>query len=80
VDEFHLKYVCLDNQNHSLLTALLRYLKGVSLYWEDDHQRLTTDPTVYTPLSNGRLFGFLLYQVGIASVFCDDAIICLRLW
>ena len=70
-----IRSTCALITNHPLLTALLRYLKGVSLYWEDDHQRLTTDSTVYTPSSDGRLFGFLLYQVGIAPVFRDDAVI-----
>ena len=64
-----------DNYNHPLLTALLRYLKGVSLYHEVDHLQLTTDPTIYTPSSDGRLFEFLHYQVGITPVFRDDAII-----
>ena len=76
VDEFHPKYALLDSQNLSLLTSLLRYLlKGMSLYQEDDHQRLTTDPTIYTPSSDGRLFGFLPYRTGIAPAFRRDAII-----
>ncbi|KAF8489872.1 hypothetical protein F5888DRAFT_1808461 [Russula emetica] len=58
-DEFHPKYL----------------LKGMSLYQEDDHQRLTTDPTIYTPSSDGRPFGFLPYRTGIAPAFCRDAII-----
>jgi enhancer of polycomb-like protein len=54
VDEFHPKYAVLGSQNLSSLTALLRYLlKGMSLYQEDDHQWLTTDPTIYTPSSDG---------------------------
>ena len=76
VDEFHPKYALLDRQYLSSLTALLRYLlKGMSLYQEDDHQRLTTDPTIYTPSSDGRLFGFLPYRTGIAPAFRRDAII-----
>ena len=47
----------------------------MSLYQEDDHQRLTTDPTIYTPSSDGRLFGFLPYRTGIAPAFRRDAII-----
>ncbi|KAF8489722.1 hypothetical protein F5888DRAFT_1744938, partial [Russula emetica] len=47
----------------------------MSLYQEDDHQRLTTDSTIYTPSSNGRLFGFLPYRTGIAPAFRHDAII-----
>ena len=49
--------------------------QGMSLYQEDDHQRLTTDPTIYTPSSDGRLLGFLLYRTGIAPAFRRDAII-----
>jgi enhancer of polycomb-like protein len=76
VDEFHPKYALLGRQELSSLTALLRYLlKGMSLYQEDDHQRLTTDPTIYTPSSDGRLFGFLPYRTGIAPAFRRDAII-----
>jgi enhancer of polycomb-like protein len=76
VDEFHPKYALLDSQDRTSLTALLRYLlKGMSLYQEDDHQRLTTDPTIYTPSSDGRLFGFLPYRTGIAPAFRRDAII-----
>jgi hypothetical protein len=77
VDEFHPKYApLLGSQDRSSLTALLRYLlKGMSLYQEDDHQRLTTDPTIYTPSSDGRLFGFLPYRTGIAPAFRRDAII-----
>lgn len=76
VDEFHPKYVLLDGRDRSPLTALPRYLlKGMSLYQEDDHQRLTTDPTIYTPSSDGRLFGFLPYRTGIAPAFRRDAII-----
>ncbi|KAF8502210.1 root hair defective 3 GTP-binding protein-domain-containing protein [Russula emetica] len=40
-----------------------------------DHQRLTADPTIYTPSSDGRLFGFLPYRTGIAPTFRHDAII-----
>ncbi|KAF8483251.1 hypothetical protein F5888DRAFT_1812409 [Russula emetica] len=40
-----------------------------------DHQRLTTDPTIYTPSSDGRLFGFLTYRTGIAPTFRHDTII-----
>jgi enhancer of polycomb-like protein len=47
----------------------------MSLYQEDDHQRLTTDPTIYTPSSDGRLFRFLPYRTGIAPAFRRDAII-----
>jgi enhancer of polycomb-like protein len=76
VDEFHPKYALLGSQGLPSLTALLRYLlKGMSLYQEDDHQRLTTDPTIYTPSSDGRLFGFLPYRTGIAPAFRRDAII-----
>jgi hypothetical protein len=46
------------------------------LYQEDDdHQRLTTDPTIYTPSSDGRLFVFLPYSTGIAPGFRRDATI-----
>jgi hypothetical protein len=39
----------------TLLMALLRYLlKGMSLYQEDNHQLLTTDPTIYTLSLDGR--------------------------
>jgi enhancer of polycomb-like protein len=76
IDEFHPKYVHLGSEDLSSLTALLRYLlKGMSLYQEDDHQQLTTDPTIYTPSSDGCLFGFLPYRMGIAPAFCCDAII-----
>lgn len=55
---------------------LVRYLlKGMSLYQEDDHQRLTTDPTIYTPSSDGRLLGYLPYRTGITPAFRRDAII-----
>jgi enhancer of polycomb-like protein len=47
----------------------------MSLYQEDDQQQLTTDPTIYTPSSDGRLFGFLPYRTGIAPAFRRDAII-----
>ncbi|KAF8259013.1 hypothetical protein EI94DRAFT_1790722 [Lactarius quietus] len=47
----------------------------MSLYQEDDHQRLTTDPTTYTPSSDGRPLGISPYQTGITSAFCCDAII-----
>ncbi|KAF8496384.1 root hair defective 3 GTP-binding protein-domain-containing protein [Russula emetica] len=40
-----------------------------------DHQRLTADPTICTPSSNGRLFGFLPYRTGIAPMFRHDTII-----
>jgi len=59
VDEFHPKYL----------------LKGMSMYQEDDHQRLTTDPTIYTPSSDGRLLGYLPYRTGITPAFRRDAII-----
>ncbi|KAF8262142.1 hypothetical protein EI94DRAFT_1886678 [Lactarius quietus] len=59
MDEYHPKYL----------------LKGMSLYQEDDHQRLTTDLTIYTPSSDGRPLGISPYQTGIASAFCCDAII-----
>jgi hypothetical protein len=37
----------LGSQDLSSLTVLLRYLfKGMSLYQEDDHQQLTTDPAI----------------------------------
>ena len=56
--------------------TLFRYLlKGMSLYQEDDHQWLTTDPTIYTPSSDGHLLGFLPYRMGIAPAFRRDAII-----
>ena len=49
-----------------MLATLLRYLlKRMSLYQKDDHQQLTTDPTIYTPSSDGRLFGFLPYRKGV---------------
>jgi enhancer of polycomb-like protein len=74
VDEFHPKYALFGSQDLSSLTALLRYLlKGMYLYQEDDHQRLTTDPTIYTPSSEGRLFA--PYRMGIAPVFRRDTII-----
>jgi len=58
------------------LIALPRYLlKGMSLYQEDDHERLTADPTIYTPSFDGRLLGFLPYWTGIAPAFRRDAII-----
>ena len=44
----------------------------MSMYQEDDHQRLTTDPTIYTPPSDGCLFGFLPYRMGIAPAFRRD--------
>ncbi len=47
----------------------------MSLYQEDDHHRLTTDPTIYTMASDGRLSGFLPYRTGIAPAFRRDAII-----
>jgi enhancer of polycomb-like protein len=47
----------------------------MSLYQEDDHQRLTTDPTIYTPSSDGRLLGYLPYRTGITPAFRRDAII-----
>jgi enhancer of polycomb-like protein len=59
----------------SLIDSLRYLLKGMSLYQEDDHQRLTTDPTIYTPSSDGRLLGFLPYRTGIAPAFRRDAII-----
>jgi hypothetical protein len=44
VDEFHPKYVRLDNHGHPFLTAILRYLlKGVSLHQEDDHRSPVDD-------------------------------------
>ena len=50
--------------------ASLRYLlKGMPLYQEDDHQRLITDPMIYTPSSDGRLLGVLPYQMDIAPPF-----------
>ena len=76
MDEFHPKYVLLDHQYLSLLTALLIYLlKGMSLYQEMFHQRLTTNPTIYTLSSDGCLFGFLPYRTGIVSTFYHDAMI-----
>ena len=76
MDEFHPKYVTLNDKDHPPLTTLLRcLLKGMSLHEEDDQQRLTTDPTIYTPSSDGRLFGFLPYRTGIAPAFRRDAII-----
>ena len=47
----------------------------MSLYQEDGHQRLTTDPAIYTPSSDGHLFGLLLYRTGIAPAFRCNAII-----
>ena len=47
----------------------------MSLYQEDGHQRLTTDPMIYTPSSDGRLLKFLPYRTGIAPAFRRDAII-----
>jgi hypothetical protein len=47
----------------------------MSLYQEDNHQRLTTDPTIYTPSSNGHLLGFLPYRTSITPAFCREAII-----
>ncbi len=47
----------------------------MSLYQEDDHQRLTTDPTIYTPSPDGRLLGYLPYRTGITPAFRRDAII-----
>jgi enhancer of polycomb-like protein len=75
VDEFHPKCV-LFSRLWSSLTVLFRYLlKGMSMYQEDDHQRLTTDPTIYTPSSDGRLLGYLPYRTGITPAFRRDAII-----
>jgi hypothetical protein len=75
VGEFHPEYALFNNQDHPSI-ALLRYLlKGMFLYQEDDHQRLTADPTIYTPSSDGRPFGFLPYRTGIAPAFRRDAII-----
>jgi enhancer of polycomb-like protein len=76
VDEFHPKCVLIYYDYASSLTVLCRYLlKGMSLYQEDDHQRLTTDPTIYTPSSDGRLLGYLPYRTGITPAFRRDAII-----
>jgi hypothetical protein len=50
-------------------------LKGMSLYQEDDHQRLTTDPTIYMPSSDGCLLGFLPYRTSIMPASHHDAII-----
>ncbi|KAN0130003.1 hypothetical protein V8E53_012157 [Lactarius tabidus] len=36
---------------------MLYLLKGMSLYQEDDHQWLTTDPTIYMPSSDSHLLG-----------------------
>ncbi|KAN0134191.1 hypothetical protein V8E53_007963 [Lactarius tabidus] len=47
----------------------------MSLYQEDDHQPLTTDPTIYTPSLDGRLLGFLPYWKGITPAFRRNAII-----
>ena len=68
--------VCLSYLDHmTLLIFSLRYLlKGMSLYQEDNHQQLTTNPTVYTPSSDGQLLGFLPYQTGIAPAFHCNAI------
>ncbi|KAF8502209.1 hypothetical protein F5888DRAFT_1800693 [Russula emetica] len=58
-----------------------RFTRGlVSIEWDDwsmkdDHQRLTTDPTIYTPSSDGHMFGSLPYRTGIAPTFHRDAII-----
>ena len=50
--------------------ALLRYLlKGMSLYQEDNHQQLTTNPMIYTPSSDGSSPGVLLDQMDIAPTF-----------
>ncbi|KAH9170200.1 hypothetical protein EDB89DRAFT_2072190 [Lactarius sanguifluus] len=38
------------------------------LYGEDDHQRLTTDPTIYTSSSDARLSGVLPYRTPSSSV------------
>ena len=45
------------------------------MYQEDDHQRLTTDPAICTPSSDGRLYGFLPYRMGIAPTFCRNDLI-----
>ena len=59
----------------TLLIFSLRYLlKGMLLYQEDVHQQLTTNPTVYTPSSDGQLLGFLPYQTGITPAFHCNAI------
>ena len=42
----------------SLMASLRYLLKGMSLYQEDDHRWLTTDPTIYTLSSDSRLLGF----------------------
>lgn len=66
VGEFHKKYEPLKNQICASLTALLySLLKGVSLYKEDGQRRLITDPTIYTPSSDGRLIGFLPHKMGV---------------
>ncbi|KAF8256688.1 hypothetical protein EI94DRAFT_1852452 [Lactarius quietus] len=58
----------LGNSWTSTIPISLRYLlKGMSLYQEDDYQQLTTDPTIYTPSSDGRLLGISPYQTGITS-------------
>ena len=36
----------------------------MSLYREDDHQRLTTDPTIYTASSDSHLLGFFALSDG----------------
>jgi hypothetical protein len=47
----------------------------MSLYQEDNCQRLTTDPTIYTPSSDSLFLGFLPYQTGIAPAFHRNTII-----
>jgi enhancer of polycomb-like protein len=76
VDEFHPKYVLPTYILSTSLIASLRYLlKGMSLYQEDNHQWLTTDPTIYTLSSDGRLLGVLSYRTGITAAFRRDTII-----
>jgi enhancer of polycomb-like protein len=69
--------MCKGTSPHQHKRGVCSYLRpgGDTLYQEDDHQRLTTDPTIYTSSSDGCLFGFLPYRTGIAPAFCCDAII-----
>ncbi|KAH9036468.1 hypothetical protein EDB85DRAFT_758618 [Lactarius pseudohatsudake] len=50
-------------------------LKGMSIYQEDSHQRLTTDLLIYTPSPDGRLLGVFPYRTGIAPAFRRDGIV-----
>jgi hypothetical protein len=49
------------------------------LYEEDDHEQLTTDPTIYAPSSDGCLFGWVLYSRPVAMPpLSDPAAMSLR--